>query len=163
MASGDSLLQAPAWSGIPPASNGATFDTRNNHPVADFDASTNESLEFTFVMPQHYGGGGIDVKLHVSFSSATSGHSDWDVFIERIGSGSQDVDSDGFAANQSADNTTVPATSGHVQVITVSFTNGAQMDSVAAGELFRVRVTRDALNDTAAGDAELHAIEIQES
>lgn len=35
--------------------------------------------------------------------------------------------------------------------------------TLAAGELFRLKVTRDATNDDAAGDAELHAIEIRES
>jgi len=39
------------------------------------------------------------------------------------------------------------------------------MDSVAAGELFRIKVTRDADNesDDMAGDAELSAVEIRET
>lgn len=157
------LIIAPCTSGVPSSSNGATFDSRNNHHVADFDASTNESLEFTFIMPQHYAAGGVDVVLHWSMTSATSGDIDWDVSFERIGDSQQDIDSDGFAAVNSVDNTTVPATAGHVDQTTVSFTDGADMDSVAVGELFRVRVTRDAVSDTAAGDAELHAIEIRDA
>ena len=47
--------------------------------------------------------------------------------------------------------------------MSVAFTNGTDMDSVAAGEAFRIKLTRDAVSDTAAGDAELHAVEIRET
>ena len=80
-----------------------------------------------------------------------------------IGDQQQDIDSDGFAAVQSVDNTTVPATSGNVDVVSIAFTDGAQMDSVAVGESFRLKVTRDAASDTATGDAELVKVEIRET
>ncbi len=96
-------------------------------------------------------------------SSATSNTVDWDVAFERIGDQQQDVDSDSFAAVNSVDDTTVPGTSGNVDVVSIAFTDGADMDSVAAGELFRLKITRDATNDDATGDAELHAIEIRET
>jgi hypothetical protein len=129
----------------------------------DFDASTNESAVFTLLMPRHYGGGGVTVYIHYSMSSAVSGDIDWDVAFERIGDQQQDVDSDGFAAVNSVDDTTVPGTSGLVDVVSIAFTDGADMDSVAAGELFRLKITRDAASDTATGDAELHGIEIKET
>ena len=163
MATGDSLLIFGPLHNEPTASNPARLDQRNGHPVLDFDATTNEDAIFTGVMPQHYGGGGVTVYIHYSMSSATSGDVDWDVSFERIGDQQQDVDSDGFAAANSVDNTTVPATSGLVDVVSVAFTNGADMDSVAAGEAFRIKLTRDAVSDTAAGDAELHAVEIRET
>ena len=50
-----------------------------------------------------------------------------------------------------------------VDVVSISFTDGADMDSVAAGEAFRLKVTRDGVSDTAAGDAELMAVEIRET
>ena len=37
------------------------------------------------------------------------------------------------------------------------------LDSVAVGELFRLKITRDAANDDAAADVELHAIEVRET
>lgn len=163
MASGDTLLIFPPQANEPPASNYATLDTRNGHPVLDFDASTNETAIFTGIMPQHYAGGGVDVILHIALSSATSGDTDWDVAWELIGVGDQDIDSDGFAAVNSTDNTTVPGTSGHVQQITVAFTDGADMDSVLVGDPFRISVTRDAASDTATGDAELLAVELREA
>lgn len=163
MASGNTLVTFSPLHNEPPATNPATLDTRNGHPCIDFDAATNEDAVFSAIMPQHYAGGGVTVYIHYAMSSAESGDVDWDVAFERIGDQQQDIDADGFAAVQSVDNTTVPATSGLVDVVSVAFTNGAQMDSVAAGELFRLKVTRDAASDTAAGDAELLGCEIRET
>jgi hypothetical protein len=147
----------------PPASNFATIDTRNSHPVLDFDGSTNESAVFTFVMPQAYSGGGVTVYIHYAMTSAISGDIDWDVSFERVGDQQQDIDSDSFASVQSVDNTVVPGTSGNVDVVSVSFTNGAQMDSCAAGEVCRIKITRDAASDTDNTDAEFVAAELRES
>lgn len=164
MASGNTLLIFTPLHNEPPASNPATFDTRNAHPVLDFDATTNESAVFSAVMPQHYAGTtGVTVYLHYSMSSAEADTVDWDAAFELIGDGDLDVDGDSFAAVNSVDNTTVPATSGLVDVVSIAFTDGADMDSVAAGELFRLKITRDASSDDAAGDAELHAVEIRET
>jgi hypothetical protein len=163
MASGDSLLVFTAAHGIPPASAYATFDSRNQHLVLDFDDTTNESAMFEGIMPRHYAGGGVTVYLHYAMTSATSGDIDWDVAWERIGDQQQDIDSDSFATANSVDNTTVPATSGNVDVVSIAFTSGAQMDSVAVGEAFRIKVTRDAASDTGTGDAELVVVEIKET
>ena len=164
MASGDTLLVFTPLHNEPPSSNNATFDTRNQHPVLDFDATTNESAVFSAVMPQHYAGTtGVTVYIHYSMSSAEADTVDWDAAFERIGDQQQDVDSDSFAAVNSVDDTTVPGTSGLVDVVSIAFTDGADMDSVAAGELFRLKITRDAASDDASGDAELHAVEIQET
>lgn len=164
MASGDTLITFGPLHNEPPSSDAATFDTRNLHPVLDFDATTNESAVFSAVMPQHYAGTtGVTVYLHYSMSSATTNTVDWDVAFERIGDQQQDVDSDSFAAVNSVDNTTVPGTSGLVDIVSVAFTDGADMDSVAKGELFRIKVTRDASSDDASGDAELHVVEIRET
>ena len=164
MASGDTLLIFTPHSNEPPASDFATLDTRNQHPVLDFkDAATNEEAVFSAVMPAIYGGSGVTVYLHYSMATATSGDVDWDVAFERIGDQQLDIDADSFAAVNSVDGTVVPGTSGFVDVVTVAFTDGADMDSVAAGELFRIKVTRDGAADTAGGDAELHAVEIRET
>jgi hypothetical protein len=96
-------------------------------------------------------------------TSAEANTIDWDIAFERIGDQQLDIDGDSFAAVNSVDNTTVPGTTGLVDVVSIAFTDGADMDSVAAGELFRLKITRDAASDDAAGDAELHAIEIRET
>lgn len=164
MASGDTLLIFTPAHNEPPSANYATLDTRNLHPVLDFDDTTNEYAIFTAIMPQHYAGTtGVTVYLHYAMTSATSGDVDWDVEFELIGDQDLDIDSDSFAAANSVDNTTVPATSGLVDVVSIAFTDGADMDSVTPGDLFRLRVSRDAASDTASGDAELVGVEIRET
>lgn len=163
MASGDTLLIFTPLHNEPPASNPATLDTRNSHVLLDFDASTNESAVFSVIMPRNYAAGGVTVYLHYAMSSAEADTIDWDVAFERIGDQQLDIDGDSFAAVNSVDNTTVPGTTGLVDIVSVAFTNGADMDSVAVGEGFRLKVTRDAASDDAAGDAELLFVEIKES
>lgn len=162
MSAEDTLLIFHPYNNEPPASNYATLDLRNNHPVLDFDAATNESAVFSAVMPRYYKGSGVVVYIHYSMTSAVADTVDWDVSFERIGDQQLDVDGDSFAAVKSVDNTTVPSTSGLVDIVNITFADGADMDSVAVGELFRIKVTRDASSDDATGDAELHAIEIKE-
>lgn len=164
MASGDTLYTATAYANEPPSSNYATLDTRNQHPVLDFDADTDESAVFAGVLPRAYAGGGLTVRLGWMATSATSGNVVWNVAIERWQDETDDLDSDSFAAAQAA-TAAAPGTSGAVQYTDVAFTHGAQMDSLAAGEGFRLKVTRDADNgsDTMAGDAELISVEVRET
>ena len=163
MASGDTLLLFTPLHNEPPTSAFATLDTRNSHPTLDFDAAANEDAIFSAVMPQHYGGGGVTVFLHYAMTSALSLTVDWDVAFERIGDQQLDIDGDSFAAVNSVDNTTVPGTAGLVDIVSVAFTDGADMDSVAVGEAFRLLVRRDAVADDATGDAELVRVEIRET
>lgn len=163
MASGDTLLIYTPLHNEPTAANFATLDTRNQHPVLDFDATTNEFCVFSAVMPRNYGGGGLTVYIHYCMSSAEADTIDWDAAFERIGDQQLDIDGDGFAAVQSVDNTTVPANSGDVDIVNIVFANGAEMDSIAVGEGFRIKINRDAVNDDAPGDGELVFVEIKET
>jgi len=163
MASGDTLLVFTPQANQPPASNYATLDTRNNHLVLDFDDTTNESAVFSGVLPRTYASGGLTVYIHYSMTSAISGDIDWQVAFERIGDQVLDIDADSFATAQSVINTIVPATSGLVDIVNIAFTDGAQIDSLAVGESFRLKLTRDAVSDTAVGDAELVSVEIKET
>ena len=163
MASGDTLLIFTPLANEPPAATPALLDTRNSHPVLDFDDATNWSAVFTAIMPRSYAEGGLTVYIHYAMSSAEAGNIDWDAAFERIGDQQQDLDADGFAAVQSVNDTDVPGTSGLVDIVSIAFTDGAQMDSIAVGESFRIMITRDAVSDTAAGDAELIAVEIKET
>jgi hypothetical protein len=145
----------------------ATLDTRNNHPVLDFDATATELAMFTGIMPRAYGGSGVNVALGVSATSATGGSVGWSVRFERVGDQQQDVDSSSFATGNEIVAATVATTVGAVDVVSVNVANGAAMDSVAAGEQFRLRVKRDtnsqdAATAGAAGDAELHWVRVRE-
>ena len=77
-----------------------------------------------------------------------------------------DIDADSFAADQGG-SITANGTSGISSNTDIAFTSGAQMDSLAAGEPFRLRVTRDGDGttgtDNATGDAQLWLIEMRET
>lgn len=162
MASGDTLAIFTPQCNEPPTSNFATLDTRNQHPVLDF--ALNEIGIFSDVMPRHYGGGGITIYLHYAMSSAVANDIKLETYFERIGDQQQDIDSDGFAAAQNTGDITVPGTSGNVDIVSTTHTNGAQMDSIAVGEGFRLKVKRVAVVGTdASGDLELRFIEIKET
>lgn len=163
MASGNTLLIFTPAHGVAPSSNYATFDIRGSHLVLDFDTTTQETIYFPGIMPRHYSGGGVTVYVHATLTSATTGTLGWDVSFERMSDSSTDIDSDSFATAQTITAATVPGTSGIIMVTNVAITHGANMDSVAVGEAFRLRIRRDVTNDTAAGDAELIAVEIKET
>lgn len=163
MASGDTLCKFTPQHNEAPASTPALYTRRNAHPVLVFDPDTNWSAVFSDVMPRNYSGGGVTVYYHYAMATATSNTVDLDGQFERIGDQQQNLDTDGFATAQSIDNTTVPATAGLVDIAFRTFTDGAQMDSIAVGEGFRFKVTRDAVNDDAAGNLQLRFVEIKET
>ena len=166
MASGNTLCVFTPLSNEPPAAAYATLDLRNYHPVLDFDGSTDEEAVFTGILPRHYAGGGITVYLHVMFTSATSGNAYWQAAIERIDDASLDTDADSFAAFKGAAGNP-NGTSGVTTLVSIAFTSGAEMDSLAAGETFRLKVRRDADGsvgtDNVTTDGELLSVEIKET
>lgn len=167
MASGDSLIIFRANDNEPPASAFATFDTRNGISVLDFDADSDESAEFGGFMPRNYGGGGITVTIGwmATDTTVTGGHqARWDVALKSVSDDADDLDSKAYAAVNSGSFDEASA-SGEVDYAAIAFTDGADMDSVAAGEYFRMIVTRDAnhADDDLTGDAELVFVEIRET
>lgn len=163
MASGDTLIVFTPYANEPTAANYATLNTRNSHIVLDFDDTTAESAVFRAVLPRVYAGGGITVYVHWAAKTATTGTGGWTVEFERVSDSQQDIDSDGFASAQTITAVTVPGTSGFVTITNVAVTNGANMDSIAVGEGFRVRIKRDVANDSAVGDLQLWAVELKET
>lgn len=162
MASGDTIAIFKPQDNEPPAANYATRDSRNSHPVLDF--AIDEIGVFSHVMPRNYGGSGLTAYGHIAMSSAEANDIKLEGYFERIGDQQQDLDSDGFAAAQNSGDITVPGTSGLVDIIAITFANGAEMDSIAVGEGFRFKVKRIAVAGTdAAGDLELRFIEIKET
>ena len=164
MAAGDLLIDFFPQCNEPPSANAATPDTRNGHPVLDFDASTDEAAVFTGFMPWHYSGGGVTVYAVVAFESDTNtGHvGQLEVSFERIGDGQQDLDSDGFAAEGDII-VRVHATCGETDVGSAAFADGAEMDNIAAGELFRVKVNCDTSDSSFTGDLELLRLVLRET
>lgn len=153
----------------PPAANACTQDTRNNHPVLDCDATTDEAIIFSDVMNRGYSAGAVTVNVHYSMTTAVAGDTPnseviWCAQFERIGDGQLDIDGDSFHTAVCSAATTVPATSGHVDVIALAFANQAAIDGIAAGEGYRLKIYRDAdgTGEDAAGDAEFRFAEIQQ-
>jgi len=164
MASGDTLITFTPHSNEPPATNYATLDTRNGHMVLDFDDTTAESAIFSGVLPRNYSGGGITATVIWLATTAVAGNVKWTAQFDRHQSGVDDVDSDSFATAGMAAGT-APATSGASQYTAIAFTDGAAIDSVAIGESFRVKVSRNAadVEDDMVGDAEILAVELRET
>ena len=161
MAVGDTLASWGALAGVAPSSNAATLDQRNSRIVLDFDAATAETTYFSGLLPSNYAGGDLSVSIHWMATSATSGSVRWSVQFERLEANGPDLDSTDFqtvAAVTSAAN----ATSGKLAVATATVT---ALDSAAAGDAFRLSVTRDVAHadDDMPGDAEVLSVEVLEA
>jgi hypothetical protein len=141
----------------PPATAFATLDTRNSIAILDFDDSTDENAIFLSVIPEAAVlGSGLKIRLIWTATTATSGDCVWEVALERM---TTDIDSDSFDTIASATATT-NGTSGVPNYSEITLTT---IDSVVAGDGFRLKITRDANNgsDTMTGDAELIAVEVR--
>ncbi len=144
----------------------ATFDTRNNKSIVDFDAASNEVAMFQGFMPRHYAGGGLTITVGWMATSATTGDTSWAIFFMSVSDDADDLDIKNFAAPNTNTTVDAPSASGEVDYFTITFTDGADMDSIAAGEMFYLLLMRDAqdsTNDDMAGDAEFVFMEIQET
>lgn len=149
----------------PPASSYAMFDTRNSHPVLDFDDAATEAALFGFILPQLFAAtrssNALDVILIWAATSATSGNVVWQASFERVALNGQDIDSDGFASS-SIKTDACQGTSGKMSY--TKFGAAIANDSLAAGEFGRLKIERVGGNgsDTMSGDAELKAVLIVE-
>src|SRR5262245_44729609 len=138
MASGNTLAVFTPLGNQPPAANNAELDTRNAIAVLNFDASTPESALFVGVLARNYAGGGLTVTVQWMSASATSGDVVWGGSFERNQDGVDNLTGDSFAAEQTA-TSTAPGTTGIIKYRTITFTDGAQIDSLAVGEGFRLK------------------------
>lgn len=146
-----------------PSSNFAALAASNRRPVLAFDASTAETAYWTFVAPQGISGTWTAV-ISYAMASATTGGVAFDVALEAITSGDA-VDTDSATSFDTANTGTdsaVPGTAGYMEQVSVTLTNA---DSIAAGDLVRVSVTRAVANaaDTATGDCYVFAVELRDA
>lgn len=166
MASGDTLIILTTHSAdLPTTGNIPSPDSRNDHSVLDFDPATAETVNFPILMPRNYAATtGVTATIVWSAHTATTFETRWSLAWERHEDDAFSLDSDGFATAKTVEDT-APSATGEVSYATITFTDGAEMDSIAVGESGRLRLIRDAANagDDMAGDAELHRIEIKET
>jgi len=169
MASGDPVVQILEI--IPPAANFAVRSRRaggstpsENMPIWLFDAATIEYLDFLCFL-RGYDGGGLTFTFVWSAATATTLEVVWGVAIRRVQDDLEDIDAaQTYDFNDHAGATTATL-SGEFAYDTVTFTNGADMDSWADGEMAIVRVRRNAsaAADDMAGDAEFGVLEGRET
>lgn len=174
MASGDLLCWWSALNNEPPPSNMATPDWIVNTgdtpddaiPCLDFDpGASREYATFSGYMPSSYSGGGVTLKLLWTSESASAQAVVWEAAFKRFQDNTDDIDANNFAAANTV-TATKNATARVINYDSITFTNGADMDSVAADEWFRIQIARDAGNasDTmTANDAELVAVVLLET
>ena len=154
------LARFNATQNQPPASAYATFDTRNSIALLNFDAGTDENAVFLSLMPEAASfTTGITAILKWTAATATSGDCVWVVAFERMNT---DIDSDSFATGVSG-TTTTNGTSGIPNTTSINFSS-SEIDGTTAGDMFRIKVTRDADagGDTMTGDAQLIAVELRQ-
>jgi hypothetical protein len=146
-----------ALDGSPPAANFATLDTSNSIPVLDFDDTTQEYMNFGFIMPEAVSlGSGLKIRIHWMATSATTGNCGWVAKIERGNTNIGTADSfDTIAA-------VTTATDGTIRTPTVTEITITTIDSAVAGDYVRLNVSRDpAASGDLTGDAELIAVEVR--
>lgn len=163
MASGNTLDYLVAEGSHPPASNAATPDVRNNIPVIDFDAATEETAYFKSIMPSHYAGGGVTVDIYWMATSATSGTVRWGLSAERGNEGNNDFDADNFGAESTADGT-ADLTNGKKTKTTITISH-ANLGSPSAGDPMRFKLRRviTGVTGNMAGDAEFVEAHVKET
>ncbi len=143
---------------IADSTNGFGITTRNQHVLAAFDDTTDEIGYYTGVLPDDYQGDGLTVEINWVAATATTNATTWTAAFERIAQNGQDIDSDGFNTAQTQ-NSNCQSTNGRVTRSEIEFTN-SQIDGLLAGEVFRLKVTRDT-TDTMTGDAQIVNIKIR--
>jgi hypothetical protein len=169
MASGDIVGIIHAIT--PPGTTYATPDVRvggstpaEAMPVWDFDSAAEEHLDFHGVI-DGYAGGGFTVTVIWSATTATTGGVVWGGAFRAVPDDAEDIDAaHTYVFNNSA-TSTAPSASGEVSEDAITFTDGADADSVADGDSFVFRIKRvvgDA-GDDMAGDAELWSVIIRET
>ncbi len=175
MASGQALLYFDPTSGKPGDADYATRDTilttsadepDNVIDVLDFDpGSTEEYIYFRAVMPDGYSAA-TGVTLTIDWTSeATTGDVIWSAAFKRFAD-SVNVVTTAFSAPNDAAALTTDGTARDVNVSTITFTAGADMASVVAGDSFWIefhRSSADASDTMNSNDAELHGFWLKDT
>lgn len=168
MASGDNCIlihseSLPATSYASPDTRAGGSSPAERVDIYKFDAAIEQYVDFKCQLV-NYDGGGITFSGPWSASSATTGNTRWGIAIRAFPDDAEDLDASHSYDFNDVDDTCASA-SGEIVTFTVSFTNGADMDSWANGAMAIVRVRRAAAhaNDTMSGYAELWGLSAVET
>lgn len=132
--------------------------------IWQFDAGTIEYLDYKIWL-RNYAGGGLTVTLVWSAASATTGNVIWGAAFRRLEDDNEDIDTSQTYDYNDTSGVAAPSASGEVSYDSITFTSGADMDSLADGEIAILRIRRNASSgsDTMTGDAELWGVQIRET
>lgn len=134
-----------------------------NFPVRSlaFDPAADEACFYVFKLPADYSSD-IRVVLLWYADTASSGVVRWGAALAAItpNTDTQDVETDGLAAETAADDTHLGTTGQRVHEIEIDMAN---LDGAAAGDLVFLRIRREGshTNDTMAGDALLLHVQVR--
>lgn len=152
-----------------PSSNPAQLTVRagastpaEQYTVWAFDAAAIEYIDLKGVL-RGYAGGGVTIDIYWVSASATSGVTRWGAAFHRFAA-AVDIDT-AFTFDYNDVDSTAPGTSGYTATASITFTDGADMDSVANGEAFWLRIRRNAshVNDSMTNDAQMLTAVIRET
>lgn len=136
---------------------GKASTTRNNRPVVELNAG--DEVYFSAFMPEEYDGYGFRNRVAwVSASDQTTGSCQLRVAFERMQEGIESVDLDNFATDQTLDDL-IP--DGNKLVISEKYFDDTEIDQIAAGDPFRIRVKRIASGDTMTGACQVYLVELK--
>jgi hypothetical protein len=172
MASTNVMASFNAYDQVGPAASYAQFDIVvgtsspvENFPVIAFDATTQEYADFVGRLPPAYSGGGLTVSFRTSATTTTGGMV-IEAAFRRLTDDTVDLDTTALTYDyNSVTIATLASVAGELTYDSIPFTNGTDMDSLAAGEEFLLRVRRAPANaaDTATGDLRMHGVVITET
>ena len=115
-----------------------------NAPVAVFADAASAYLDFYGTL-QGYGNGGLTLSIKWS-SLATSNAVVWQAAFRRMQDDGEDFDTMAHSYDFNTVTATAPSAAGENSYDNITFTNGADMDSLANGEAFVLRILRDPAN-----------------
>lgn len=158
-----SFFDFPFSTFAPLAASPASPEVFNASPVLAFDPSTDTNVIFDAIMPLGYNGGPLTASVRWAPTTTSTGNCRWDLSFMRRADGVDNIGVDSFATPQSVASPAL-GTSGLVTYASIPFTS-AQIDSLAAGESFRLKLTRNASTaaDSLTGNARVFGLSLREN
>ena len=145
-----------------PSSDPAAADSRNGHPIIAFDDTVAENIVFSSLVSEDYKAGNIFIDIDWVAETAITGGVTWGIEIERNDPAGNNIDSDAFATQQTA-NSTTSGTSGILTRTTIPLTQ-VLAASIEAGDSYRMRLERVVGDggDDMVGDAQVLNVTVRQ-
>jgi hypothetical protein len=150
----------------PQTSAFATLDTRDSGvAVLDFDPAALEAATFLGVLPEAaVTTNGLKIRLAWTADTVTNTDAVvWGIQFQRVDT-STDLDTDAFSNTVTA-TASASGTAGVPVITEITVTGTAALDSIVAGDFYRIRISRDgtAASDALTADACLVGVEIRDA